>query len=110
MFDCTACCAVCCVATQYGYGNFAPGYKGGDASKYACGHNLLLSHGRTKALYDEKYRAKQVTAAAACVHACMFGCAACLAQPVLDTAAAAAAEASDWNMRQAVGVTTLAVA
>lgn len=45
---------------QYGYGNFAPGYKGGDAGRYACGHHLLVAHGQTKALYDHKYRTKQV--------------------------------------------------
>lgn len=48
------------VLLQYGYGNFAPGYKGGDVGRYACGHNLLVAHGQTKALYDQKYRTKQV--------------------------------------------------
>jgi hypothetical protein len=30
------------------------------AGKYACGHHLLLAHGKTKALYDQKYRPQQV--------------------------------------------------
>jgi hypothetical protein len=29
--------------------------------KYACGHHLLLAHGATKALYDARYRAAQVS-------------------------------------------------
>lgn len=54
-------CRICVSSClQYGYGSFAPGYKGGDAGKYACGHHLLLAHAKTKALYDEKYRAQQV--------------------------------------------------
>lgn len=57
-------CRICVSSClQYGYGSFAPGYKGGDAGKYACGHHLLLAHAKTKALYDEKHRAKQVRGA-----------------------------------------------
>jgi hypothetical protein len=53
---------------QYGYGNFAPGYKGGDVGRYACGHNLLVAHGKTKALYDAKYRTQQVRGRRGCAH------------------------------------------
>jgi beta-glucosidase/6-phospho-beta-glucosidase/beta-galactosidase len=48
---------------QWGNGNFAPGIDNGDAGKYACGHHLLLAHGQTVALYNEKFRAKQVRSA-----------------------------------------------
>jgi len=59
---------------QWGNGNFAPGIKYGDEGKYACGHNLLLAHGQTKALYDEKYRAKQVRGALAADHCRLQQC------------------------------------
>jgi hypothetical protein len=38
---------------------FAPGIKGGPKGQYKCGHNLLLAHGRTYRLYQEKYAAQQ---------------------------------------------------
>jgi hypothetical protein len=50
-----------CVLQWGDIGNFAPGHKGGMAGKYACGHHLLLAHGKTKALYDQKYRTQQVS-------------------------------------------------
>jgi beta-glucosidase/6-phospho-beta-glucosidase/beta-galactosidase len=39
-------------AQQYGMGNYAPSFRGGDADRYRCGHYVLLAHARVKALHD----------------------------------------------------------
>jgi len=48
---------LCCVvdaSLQYGWGNFAPGIAYGDSGMYACGHHLLLAHGKTFDLYHNQ--------------------------------------------------------
>ncbi|KAF8062692.1 BGL1A [Scenedesmus sp. PABB004] len=39
----------------YGVGAYAPGLARGAAGQYACGHALLLAHGRAAQLYRQKY-------------------------------------------------------
>lgn len=80
----------------YGLGAGAPGMSHGAAGQYACGHTLLLAHGRAVQLYRLKYAgaqagrvsialsahwglpADQSSAAGArgnsCSHACMRAC------------------------------------
>jgi beta-glucosidase/6-phospho-beta-glucosidase/beta-galactosidase len=44
---------------QYGNGDFAPGIAEGDKGKWACGHNLLLSHAYAVKAYRDGYQKKQ---------------------------------------------------
>jgi beta-glucosidase/6-phospho-beta-glucosidase/beta-galactosidase len=44
---------------QWGNGDFAPGVVEGDKGKWACGHNLLLSHATAVKTYRDKYQKQQ---------------------------------------------------
>jgi hypothetical protein len=44
---------------QWGNGDFAPGVKEGEAGKWKCGHNLLLSHATAVKTYRDNYQKDQ---------------------------------------------------
>ncbi|KIZ00775.1 hypothetical protein MNEG_7183 [Monoraphidium neglectum] len=44
---------------SYGFGNFAPAFKGGHKALYSCAHHVLLAHARTKQLQKGKYSAQR---------------------------------------------------
>lgn len=49
---------VTCVL-QWGQGVFAPGINNGVKGQYACGHNLLVAHGKAAQLYRDVYQPVQ---------------------------------------------------
>jgi len=49
---------VTCVL-QWGQGVFAPGIPYGARGQYACGHNLLVAHGKAAQLYRDVYKPTQ---------------------------------------------------
>ncbi|KAI8463581.1 MAG: glycoside hydrolase superfamily [Monoraphidium minutum] len=41
---------------SYGFGKFAPAFKGGHVALYSCAHHVLLAHATTSRLAKDKYR------------------------------------------------------